>query len=220
MLILTTLRSVPPFAIGHVRDLRVRWALEEAGLPYQVRLVSPEDRNTPAYRRQQPFGQVPVLQDGDRSLFESGAILLYLGERHSKLLPAQTQAREEAIQWTFAALNSLEQHVAGLAQLLAFHAGEAWAAERRPALEAMALQRLGELAAHFADRDYLAGTFSVADIVMTCTLRLLDGTGVVDGFPALAAYKARCTARPAFIKALADQTAVYATAAVPAAQAA
>ena len=209
MLTLTTLRSVPPFAIGHVRDLRVRWALEEAGLPYQVRLVSPEDRQTAAYRRQQPFGQVPVLQDGERSLFESGAILLHLGEHQPALLPTDPKAREEAIQWTFAALNSVEQHVGGLAELLAFHTGEGWAAQRRPALEAIALKRLGELDAHLANRDYLAGTFSVADIVMTGTLRMLDGTGIVEGFPALAAYKARCTARPAFIKALADHTAVY-----------
>jgi glutathione S-transferase len=220
MLTLTTLRSVPAFAIGHVRDLRVRWALEEAGLPYQVRLVTPEDRETPAYRRQQPFGQVPVLQDGERSLFESGAILLYLGERNAKLLPAQPQAREEAIQWTFAALNSIEQHVAGLAELLAFHSGETWAAARRPALEAMAMKRLDELAAHLADRDYLAGTFSVADIVMTCTLRMLDSTGIVDRFPVLAAYKARCMARPAFVKALADHTAVFTTPAPETAQAA
>src|SRR5438067_170742 len=140
MLILTTLRSVPPFAVGHVRDLRVRWALEEAGLPYQVRLVSPEDRETGAYRRQQPFGQVPVLQDGELSLFESGAILLHLGERNPILLPSEPKARAQAIEWTFAALNSIEQHVGGLAELIGFHGNEAWARERRPSLEAMALK--------------------------------------------------------------------------------
>jgi len=209
MLTLTTLRSVPQFAIGHVRDIRVRWALEEAGLPYQVRLVSPEDRETVAYRRQQPFGQVPVLQDGDMHLFESGAILLYLGERNPVLLPTEPKARELAIQWTFAALNSVEQHVGGLAELLAFHAGEAWAAQRRPALEAMALRRLRELEAQLADRDYLAGQFSIADIVMVCTLRMLDSSGTVNQFPTLTAYKARCMARPAFVKALADHKAVF-----------
>lgn len=210
MLTLTTLQSVPSFAIGHVRDLRVRWAMEEAGLAYQVRLVSPADQASPAYRREQPFGQVPVLQDGDTTLFESGAILLYLGEGRPVLLPTAPAARARAVAWVFAALNSVEQHVGGLAQLLAFHSGEAWAQARRPALEEMALKRLSELNTVLAERDYLAGAFSVADIVMVCTLRMLDGSGLVEGFPALAAYKARSVARPAFIKALADHTAVYA----------
>ena len=209
MLTLTTLRSVPPFAIGHVRDLRVRWALEEAGLPYQVRLVDSDDQASAEYRREQPFGQVPVLQDGDTTLFESGAILLHLGERQSALLPTDPAARSQAVAWVFAALNSVEQHVGGLAQLMAFHSDEAWARERRPALEAMALKRLGELDTVLTDRPYLAGTFSVADIVMTCTLRMLDGHETVERFPALAAYKARCIARPAFNKALADHAAVY-----------
>jgi glutathione S-transferase len=209
MLTLTTLRSVPPFAVGHVRDLRVRWALEEAGLPYQVRLIGPNEQASPAYRRQQPFGQVPVLEDGNLVIFESGAILLHLGERHPALLPANPAARAQAIMWTFAALNSVEQHVGALVQLLAFHVGEAWAAERRPALEAMAVKRLGEIDAYLAGRDYLAGPFSVADIVMTGTLRLLDRSGLIERFPTLSAYKDRCTARPAFVKALADHMAVY-----------
>jgi glutathione S-transferase len=210
MLTLTVLHSLPPFAVGLARDLRVRWALEEAGLPYRVRTVTPDAQNTPAYRREQPFGQIPVLHDGDVGIFESGAILLYLGERHPGLLPADPAARVDATTWMFAALNSVEQHVTGLAQLLMFHAGEAWAQERRPALEAMALRRLGEVDAWLEGRDYLAGTFSAADILMTTVLRPLDRTGLVDGFARLAAYKARCTARPAFARALADHAAQYA----------
>lgn len=220
MLTLTVLDSLPPFAIGLARDLRVRWALEEAGLPYQVRSVDQAGQQSTAYRRAQPFGQIPVLhvkdKDSDVSIFESGAILLYLGERHPVLLPAQDQgqARVDATMWLFAALNSVEPHVARLGELLAFHAGEAWARERRPALEAMAARRLGEVDAWLAgtdgvERDYLAGAFSAADILMTTVLRMLDRTGMVDALPRLAAYKERCIARPAFGRALADHAAQY-----------
>jgi glutathione S-transferase len=192
--------------------MRVRWALEEAGLPYRVRTVTPEERETAAYRREQPFGQMPVLHDGAVSVFESGAILLYLGERHPAVLPVDPAARTQATMWMFAALNTVEQHVTNLAELLIFHAGEAWARERRPALEAMALRRLGEVDAQLEERDYLAGPFSAADILMTTVLRPLDRIGLVDGFSRLAAYKARCMARPAFARALADYTAQYAPA--------
>jgi glutathione S-transferase len=209
MLTVTVLRSLPPFAIGLARDLRVRWALEEAGLSYQVRTVQGEERQTPEYRRQQPFGQIPVLQDGERTLFESGAILLHLGERHPGLLPADPAERADALMWMFAALNSVEQHVAGLVQTIVFNGGEAWAIERRPALEAMARARLADVEAWLAGRDYLAGSFSVADILMTTVLRLLAATEVLDDFPVLRAYRDRCMARPAFRKALADHAAQY-----------
>jgi glutathione S-transferase len=205
---LTALATLPSFAIGLARDLRVRWALEEAGVPYDVHLAGLEERATPAYRRRQPFGQMPVLQDGDHTLFESGAILLYLGERHPALLPAEPGARYEAITWMFATLNSVEPQVLPLAQL-AFSAGEAWAIERRPALEDAARRRLAEVEAALAARDWLAGSFSVADILMATTLRMLGGTGIVGDFPRLAAYVERCTARPAFIRALADHRATY-----------
>lgn len=209
MRVLTTLRAVPSFAVGHVRDLRVRWALEEAGMPYEVRLIGPEDQASPAYRRQQPFGQVPVLRDGKLTLFESGAILLHLGEQSPALLPVDASGRAEATMWLFAALDSVEPELGNLAELLFFSAHEAWAIERRPVLEAAALKRLQDLEAWLAHRDYLAGTFSVADILMTTVLRLLDDTDLVAGFPALKAYHARCMARPAFRKALADQVALY-----------
>lgn len=207
---LTTLRAVPSFAVGHVRDLRVRWALEEAGLPYDVRLIGPDDQASPAYRRQQPFGQVPVLQDGKLTLFESGAILLHLGGQSPALLPADADGRAEATMWMFAALNSVEPDVGSLAELLFFCGDEDWAAARRPALEAAALKRLQALDAWLAGRDYLTGRFTVADILMATVLRLLDETDLVQRFPALQAYHARCMARPAFMKALADQVALYA----------
>jgi glutathione S-transferase len=199
-----------------VRDLRVRWALEEAGLPYELRLIGAEDRSTPAYRQKQPFGQVPVLQDDGLALFESGAILLHLGEQSGALLPAAPGERARAVMWMFAALNSVEPHVASLAELIAFSAHEAWAIERRPALEEMALKRLRDVDGALEGRDFLAGPFSAADILMTTVLRLLDDSGVVDRFATLSAYKARCTARPAFQTALADQLRLYSPAAEPA----
>lgn len=209
MYTLTTYRSVPSFAIGFVRDLRVRWALEEAGLPYQLRLIEFDERHSPAYRQQQPFGQVPMLQDGDLSLFESGAILLHLGEKTPALLLDAPAARAHVHTWMFAALNTVEPHVLNLVSLLAFSSGEAWAKERRPALEETVLQRLRDLDAWLEGREYLAGGFSAADILMVTVLRLLGATDHVARFPHLKAYQDRCTARAAFKKALADQLALY-----------
>jgi glutathione S-transferase len=205
MYTLTTFRSVPSFAVGHVRDLRVRWALEEAGQPYDLRLVDFADAATPDYRREQPFGQVPVLQDGDLTLFESGAILLHLGERYPTLLPRDPAARAHVTMWTFAALNSVEPYLANLANLVAFSLDEPWAAAQRPVLEEIALKRLGQVDAWLEGRDFLAGDFSVADILMTTVVRLLDGMGYVERFDRLTAWRNRCTARPAYRKALADQ---------------
>lgn len=216
MYTLTTFRWVPPFAAGHVRDLRVRWALEEAGLPYELRLIGAGEQQTPAYRQQQPFGQVPVFQDDDLALFESGAILLHLGEKSEALLPADPAQRAQAVAWMFAALNSMEPHVANFVELVAFAANEAWAIERRPKLEEMAVKRLGDLDAHLAGRDYLADRFTTADILMTTVLRLLNSCGLVNRFANLSAYKARCEARPAFQKALKDQLDLYSTAAAAA----
>jgi glutathione S-transferase len=202
MYTLTTFRYVPEFAIGHVRELRVRWALEEAGLPYELRNV--DDQNSPEFRQQQPFGQVPVLHDGDFPIFESGAILLHLAEKEPNLLPADPAEREQARMWMFAALNSVEPHTGNLANLLFFHANDAWAKEARPMMEELAKKRLGAMDTWLANRDYLAGSFSAADILMTTVLRQLDDSGVVEQFKNLLAYKQRCMARPAFKKALAD----------------
>jgi glutathione S-transferase len=216
MYTVTTFRWVPPFAVGHVRDLRVRWAFEEAGMPYQVRLIGFEDQNTPAYRQQHPLGQVPMLEDGELAIFESGAILLHLGAKSEVLLPADPAQRERAIMWMFAALNSMEPNFAPLADLIFFSANEAWAIERKPKLEEPALKRLRDLDIYLEGRDYLAATFSVADILMATVLRQLDKGGYVERFTRVSAYLARCSARPAFQKALADQVALYATAVAPA----
>lgn len=209
MYTLLTLRAVPDFAIGYVRDLRVRWAMEEAGQPYTVRTVGPEERNSHAYRQQQPFGQVPVLLDGELAIFESGAILRHLGDKLPGLRLADAAAAQCAEMWLYAALNSVEPYVAGLAELAVFHAGEAWTEQRRPKLEEMVKVRLGSLDAWLAGREYLAGSFSVADIIMCTVLRLLDGTGLREQFPLVDAYQQRCLARPAYQKALAAQVALY-----------
>ena len=210
MYTLTTFRSVPSFAIGHVRDLRVRWALEEAGQPYDLRLIDFAEAATQDYRREQPFGQVPVLQDGDLTLFETGAILLHLGERYPALLPRDPDARAHVTMWTFAALNSVEPYLGNLANLVAFSMNEPWAAAQRPVLEEIALKRLGQVDAWLEGRDFLAGEFSVADILMTTVVRLLEGMDYVERFPRLTAWRDRCMARPAYRKALAAQVAQYA----------
>lgn len=209
MITMTTFRSVPPFAAGHVRDLRVRWALEEAGLPYAMRLIDFEEAALPAYRREQPFSQVPLLQDGALTLFETGAILLHLGQRCPALLPAEPDARARTTTWMFAAMNSVEPYLARLVELDLFSAGEDWAPGARPALEKMALKRLRDLDDWLDGRTWLADDFGAADILMASVLRLLDGMDLVERFDRLSAYRDRCLARPAFRKALADQLALY-----------
>lgn len=209
MYTLVTLRAVPEFAVGYVRDLRVRWTLEEAGQQYAVRTVGPDDQKSSTYRQQQPFGQVPVLEDGEQSLFETGAILRHLGDKHG-LMPADARGRQLAEMWLYAALNSVEPYFGALVELDVFHAGESWVAARRPAVEAMARRRLADLEGWLAGCEYLAGQFSVADILMSTVLRLLDAGGLVKEFPAVSAYLQRCLARPAYKKALADQVALFA----------
>jgi glutathione S-transferase len=209
MLTLTTFRSVPEFAIGYVRDLRVRWALEEAGLPYTVRALEFQEAATPAYRRQQPFSQIPVLQDDGLTLFETGAILLHLGERSPALLPLDAEERARVTMWMFAALNSVEPYVGNLVSLVVFSADEPWAAGARPAAEAMVLKRLRDLDDWLDGREWLTHSFSVADILMTSVLRLMDNMEMVERFARVTAYRDRCMARPAFKKALADQVAHF-----------
>jgi glutathione S-transferase len=204
-------RSVPPFAQGLVRDLRVRWALEEAGLPYRVTLVG--DRADaippPDYRAIQPFGQVPAIEDGNLTLFESGAIVQYIAERSDALLPADPPARAHVIQWMFAALNTIEVPIQRLAEIDLFHADEHWAKERRPPAVESVRRRLAELASCLDGRDYLVESFSAADILMTSVLRILRHTALLEEERVLVAYKERCEARPAFKKALADQMAAF-----------
>jgi glutathione S-transferase len=203
--------SVPPFAQGLVRDLRVRWALGEAGLPYRVTLVGDRDGALPvsAYRAIQPFGKVPAIEDGDLTLFESGAIVLYVAERSGALLPDDPSARAHVIQWMFAALNTIEVPIQQQAAIDLFYADERWAKERRPAAVQAVERRLAELAARLDGRDHLVESFSAADILMTSVLRILRHTNLVEEEPVLVAYQQRCEARPAFARALAGQMAAF-----------
>ena len=210
MITLYAFKWVPPFAHGLVRDLRVRWALEEAGLPYQERLIGLEDRSSPVYRAVQPFGQVPAIEDGDLTLFESGAIVLHIGKRSDTLLPKDDDARARAVNWVFAALNTMEVAIQALSELSIFHASEEWAKLRKPGLEQKVRLRLSELAARLDDRDYLDGRFTAGDMMMTSVLRILNGTGLLEEQPRLDAYTKRCEARPAFRRALDAQLASFA----------
>ncbi|TPW04954.1 MAG: hypothetical protein FD125_927 [bacterium] len=202
----TAFKWVPPFAQGSVRDIRVRWALEEAGLGYDDRLLGFEDTATPEYRALQPFGQVPAFTDGKVEMFESGAIVLYIAQSSDQLMPADPAGRAMVMTWLFAASNSIEPYVASLADIDLFHAGEAWTVERRPQVEAQLRKKLGDLQTALGDRQWFANDrFSAADILMTHVLRDLRHTDIVADYPALAAYVARAEARPAFRRALADQ---------------
>ena len=206
MIEVSAFKWVPPFARGLVRDLRVRWALEEAGLPYRARLIDFDDRETAAYRALQPFGQVPVYRDGALAMFESGAIVLHIAARASALMPAEPDGRARASAWLFAALNSIEPPIQNLAELDLFNADQEWARLRRPGLVAFVEQRLGELAASLGDKDYLEeGGFTAGDLMRVTVLRNLRHTDILAGFPTLVAYQTRCEARPAFQKALAAQ---------------
>lgn len=210
MITLTTFGWVPPFAQGVVRDLRVRWALEEAGLPYQVRAITFEDKATPAYRALQPFGQVPAYQEDGLELFESGAIVGHIASRSETLMPVDPSGRARTLTWMFAALNSMEPAFQSLVEIDVFHPEENWARERRPGAEQAAVSRLSDLGAWLEGRDFLeGGRFSAGDLLMTTVLRILRHTDLVARQPVLAAYQARCEARPAFEKALADQLAMY-----------
>ena len=198
---------VPPFAEGLVRDLRVRWALEEAGLPYRTTLVGERkgDTSRADYRAIQPFGQIPAIQDGDLTLFESGAIVLYVAERSTKLLPKDPADRARVLQWSFAALNTIELPVMHLAGIDLFYPNERWAKERRPGAVEFVQQRLAELAPSLDGREYLIGQFSAADILMASVLKILRHTKLLEEQPVLMAYRERCEARPAFQRALGAQ---------------
>jgi glutathione S-transferase len=213
---ITTFRWVPPFAVGLVRDLRVRWALEEAGESYQIRSIGFESQQDPDYLQLQPFGQVPVYQEADLDLFESGAIVLHIAERCPALMPPGSHGRAQTTAWVIAALNSVEPHVLNFAELGMIPPEETWVAARRPALEERAAKRLGQLENWLQDRDHLLGQFSAADIVMTAVLRQLRKTDMLPRYPQVEAYVKRCEARPAFVKALADQIAHFADAKPPA----
>jgi len=206
---ITAFKWVPPFVQGLVRDLRVRWALEEAGLAYSEKLLGPGEQNSLAHRSVQPFGQVPVYEEDGLTLFESGAIVMHIAERSEVLLPKDPAQRSRARTWMFAALNSVEPHVQNLTTIDLFFQNEEWAKQRRPAAEKLARSRLEALASSLAGRDYLEGSFTAGDLMMASVLRFLRHTSMVADMPVLAAYQARCEARPAFARALAAQLAPF-----------
>lgn len=209
MITISAFKWVPQFAQGLVRDLRVRWALEEAGLPYAVRRVDASDQTSADYRAQQPFGQVPVFTEDGLVLFESGAIVLHVAQRSEVLLPKDPTQRALATQWVFAALNSIEPWVQQLTTIDLFFADEEWSRLRRPGLEAMTRKRLAELATRLGEGPYLERRFTAGDLMMATVLQILRHTDLVAREPRLAAYRERCEARPAYQRALAAQLADF-----------
>ena len=210
MITVSAFRWVPPFARGLVRDLRVRWALEEAGLPHQARLIGPEDQKSKDYRAIQPFGQVPAYEEEGLVLFESGAILLHIAERSDVLMPSDAKSRARTTAWIFAAINSVEPHIQNLTAIDLFHADQDWAKQRRPGALQLAQSRLAALSDWLGSRDYLEDRFTVADLLMTTVLRIPRHCDLVAQYPALDAYRLRCEARPAFKRALDAQMADFA----------
>jgi glutathione S-transferase len=206
---LSAFNWVPPFAQGLVRDLRVRWALEEAGLAYDPMLLAQGEQKSERYLALQPFGQVPAYREDGLEMFESGAIVLHVAEKSEILMPRDPVGRARTITWMFAALNTVEPAVAMLPFLDIFHAGEAWAKEGRPAVIELVELRLATLAERLGTRDYLEDRFTAADLLMSSVLLSLRDTDLVSGCPALERYVTRCTTRPAYQKALADQMAPF-----------
>lgn len=206
---ITAFESSPDRGKGHARDMRVRWAFEEVGQPYDVRLVSFTAMKQPAHLALHPFGQIPTFEDGDLVLFESGAIVLHIAKRHDGLLPKNADARSRAIAWMFAALSTVEPPIVELAMAMLFERDRSWYAERLPMLQDRVRTRLGELSRHISDADWLDGAFSAGDLMMVTVLRRLNTSGLLDEYPDIAAYVARGEARPAFRRAFDAQLAVF-----------
>ena len=208
MITVSAFKWVPEPARGQVRDLRVRWALEEAGLPYRTRLLAQGDQNSADYRALQPFGQVPIFEEDGFVLFETGAIVLHIGERCEELLPRNAQARARATQWLIAALNSVEPHIMNVALLGFLYANEEWAKLRRPSAEQFARRRLSALSASLGDKPYLDGDlFTAGDLMMATVLRIQPQ--LFAGDTRVEAYVERCCTRPAFRRALDAQLADF-----------
>ncbi|GAB4223620.1 MAG: glutathione S-transferase family protein [Kiloniellaceae bacterium] len=198
-------RWVPEFAQGLVRDLRVRWALEEAGLPYEAVLIDGEEKNSESYRAWQPFGQVPAYRDDEVEIFESGAIVLHIAEKVEVLAPKNPAGRARVMTWVIAALNSVEPYSWNMIEISGDNAEAAWAKARRPDVEAALDRRLAPLEERLSKQDYLEGQFTAGDIIMSTALRELVKPGLLARYVALTAYVERCTARPAFARALEAQ---------------
>ena len=208
---ITAFATSPDRGKGLARDMRVRWALEEVGQPYDVRLVSFEEMKQPAHLALHPFGQIPTYEDDDLVLFESGAIVLHLAERHAGLLPDDANARARAISWMFAALNTVEPPIVERSMIGLLERDETWYAQRLPAVEGRLRKRLGELSRRLGDAEWLDGAFSAGDLMMVSVLLRSKSSGILDEYPNLSAYVARGEARPAYQRAFAAQLAVFET---------
>ncbi|MBB6246252.1 glutathione S-transferase family protein [Rhodanobacter sp. A1T4] len=206
---ITAFESSPDRGRGLARDMRVRWALEEVGQPYAVRLVSFSAMKEPAHRALHPFGQIPTYEEGDLVLFESGAIVLHIAERHAGLLPDDENARARAIAWMFAAVNTVETPILDLQTAKFAEGDKPWAEQRLPIVMDRIRDRLKQLSARLADADWLDGAFSAGDLMMVGVLLRLKASGLLDEYPNVAAYVARGEARPAFKRAFAAQLAVF-----------
>ena len=206
---ITAFDRSPDRGRGLARDMRVRWALEEVGQPYEVRLLSFGEMKESAHLKLHPFGQIPTYEEGDLTLFESGAIIFHIAERHAGLLPDDASARARAITWMFAALNTVEPPILdrGIATLVEHD--KTWYQERLAILEDRVRVRLGQLSSRLGDADWLDDAFSAGDLLMVTVLRRLNGSGLLDRYPNLSAYVARGEARPAYKRAFADQLAVF-----------
>lgn len=214
MITISAFKSVPEAAYGMVRDLRVRWALEEAGLPYRTRLLGQGEQNKPEYRALQPFGQVPVFEEDGLVLFESGAIVLHIGERSEALLPREAGARARAMQWVIAALNTIEPFIIEVLLIDFFYSNEEWAKLRRPGAVEWVQRRLASLSTALGDKPFLDGErFTAGDLVMAHVLQVLRHTEIVTSDKRLAGYMQRCFARPAYKRALDAQVGDYSQAA-------
>jgi glutathione S-transferase len=205
---ITAFERSPDRGNGLARDMRLRWALEEVGQPYEVRLVSMQARQEPEHLRRHPFGLIPTYEEGDLVLFETGAIILHIAERHAGLLPNDADARARAIAWMFAALNTVEPPILELVTAKILEGDRPWAQERTPLVQDRIRDRLRQLSARLGDADWLDGAFSAGDLMMVSVLLRLRPSGLLDEFPALAAYVARGEARPAYERAFAAQLAV------------
>ena len=206
---ITAFERSPDRGKGQARDMRVRWALEEVGQPYRVRLVSFSAMKEPAHCALHPFGQIPTYEEGDLALFESAAIVFHVAQRHAGLLPDDANARARAITWMFAALSTVEPPIVDLGTAKLVERGESWFAQRLPILEDRVRDRLGKLSARLGDADWLDGGFSAGDLLMVTVLRRLNGSGLLEEYPNLSAYLARGEARPAFKRAFDAQLAAF-----------
>jgi glutathione S-transferase len=212
--IITAFESSPDRGKGLARDMRVRWALEEVGQPYDVRLVSFKTMKEPGHLALHPFGQIPTYEEGDLVLFESGAIVFHLAQRKAGLLPRDDNALARAIAWMFAALNTVEPPIVELGMAKIVECNETWYEQRLPLLQDRVRKRLGELSNRLGESDWLDGEFSAGDLLMVSVLLRGQASGMVDEFPNLSAYVARGEARPAYKRAFAAQLAVFTGASV------